>query len=81
MCHTPSYQAVSCKMHSELELAIMHSQYVKLHYSDNTAKKIIKVVKPIDIMTQKDQGEFLLCTHNNMTFKIRLDHIDYYELN
>jgi len=83
MSHLAPYQPVSCKMHSELEWAIMQAKSLKLtYYKDINTQKITQIVKPIDLITQKNKGEFLLCVDNNdISFKIRLDLIEHYDLN
>lgn len=85
------YQAVSCKMHSELELAIMHGQTLKIHYFNEAHKKeIIINITPQDIVTRRSKnrhngqyvsGEYLLGIDNKgNTFEIRLDFVRSYSL-
>jgi len=78
----PAYQAVSCEMHSELELAIMHGRKLQIHYSNEPDKQpITKTIKPVDIITKKNKGEFLICTDDiDNTLEIRLDFIQTYSL-
>ena len=76
------YQVVSCEMHSELELAIMHGKQLSIHYNNGMDKQpITKIIKPLDISTQKNKGEFLICMDNiDNTLEIRLDFIQTYTL-
>jgi|GEM_PF-1918855 len=79
------YQPVSCAMHSELELAIMHHHYLHMDYIDiNTRQKLTIIAKPYDIVNHKHQdtmqsGEFLLCYDSrNKLLEFRLDCIMHY---
>lgn len=90
-----NYQAVSCALHSELELAIMHGSLLTLRYLNAHNNNECEVtVKPYDIVTRsgktqttgpddgsRQNGEFLLCSDNNgNTIEIRLDYILSYAL-
>ncbi|MCU7940824.1 MAG: hypothetical protein KZQ74_11580 [gamma proteobacterium symbiont of Bathyaustriella thionipta] len=89
--HFISYQAVSCEMHSELELAIMHGKCINIHYQNDTEKEVIETqLTPQDIITRShktDQfkhqpsGEFLLgIDSTGKALEIRLDFIISYSL-
>ncbi len=83
-----NYQPVSCEMHSELELAIMHGKFLIIQYLNPAENKTIKeTIKPCDIVSRSNkdhskaqlEGEFLLCTDSKgKTFEIRLDCIQSY---
>lgn len=84
-----NYHTVSCEMHSELELAIMHGQNLKIYYLNEIDKIAIEAeIKPHDIVTrgnktkqleQQQSGEFLLGTDSaGNPFEIRLDFIQSY---
>jgi len=65
------YIAVSCKLHSELELVIMHKNSIQLKLEDSCL-----IMKPHDIITQKGSGEFLVGRdENDSELIIRLDKI------
>ena len=76
------YQAVSCAMHSELELAIMHGKYLTVHYVKTNNKGIqsdeqIKI-KPRDVITRghEEKGEILVGSDDSgKSIEIRLDNI------
>ena len=76
------YQTVSCAMHSELELAIMHGKYLTVHYVKTNNKGIqsdeqIKI-KPRDVITRghEEKGEFLVGSDDSgKSIEIRLDNI------
>jgi transcriptional antiterminator Rof (Rho-off) len=69
------YSNVSCSMHSELELIIMHDEKLELSIrNDNYQEKI--VIKPYDLVTRKDKGEYLLGKgEDEKLVEIRLDQI------
>ena len=85
--HAVPYKTVSCEMHSELELAIMHGQQLNIHYLNGIDKKELCVM-PLDIVSRSNkkdhskaqlEGEFLLCTDSEgKTLEIRLDFIQSY---
>ena len=86
MNNSNPYQAVSCSMHSELELAIMHGKYLTVYYAekdkqnDSSDEQII-TIKPSDVITRGDdnKGEFLVGTDKSgQPVEIRLDNINQY---
>lgn len=69
------YQPISCDLHSQYELAIMHKNKLCLSWINegelNTEENII----PIDVQT-KNKAEFLIAkTSEQNDLSIRLDHI------
>lgn len=75
-----TYQPVSCAVHSELELAVMHSNQLEIHYA-HLNETIILRIKPYDLITRKDKGEFLLATDDSgNALEIRLDSICKFKL-
>ncbi len=59
------YQIVSCDMHSELELAIMHGKNLTLTLKalSTVEDKMVIQLKPTDIVTRGEntpKGEFLI---------------------
>jgi len=70
------YSVVSCQLHSELELAIMHNESISVEVDSQTLESQRLVVKPYDIVTRKNKGEFLLAKDGeNQAIEIRLDQI------
>ena len=70
-----NYQPVSCAMHSELELAIMHGKQLKMYFKQLNKTLTLNII-PGDIVTRKDKGEFLLaCNESGDPIEIRLDAI------
>lgn len=68
------YQPISCELYSEFELAIMHSQKIKLVWQEN-GQANIAVVTPLDLCTE-DHQEFLIAQdHNKQLLRVRLDYI------
>ena len=69
------YKPVSCAIHSEYELAIMHGQTLCIQWQTNSDEQITEVLKPFDVIT--DQGaEYLIVQDiNGSDKKIRLDKI------
>ncbi len=82
------YQSVSCSMHSELELTIMHGETLKIRYivtqqdRAETNERIIEI-KPQDIITrrQNEKGEFLVGQDKSgQVIEIRLDKICHFKI-
>jgi transcriptional antiterminator Rof (Rho-off) len=72
------YQSISCAMHSELELAIMHKQHLIIDYMNNADEQIKIKLFPQDIISrhQGEAGEFLLAMNqSDQQVSIRLDKI------
>jgi len=75
MKKTSTYQAVSCTMHSELELSIMQGKHLQLQFTRN-GEILSLAIKPLDIISRKGQGEFLLAVDaSDQPLEIRLDTI------
>jgi len=69
------YQPISCSLHSEYELAIMHGRILKLKWHDENGEVLSKKLKPVEIKT-RDKQEFLVAWDvNNVIYEIRLDKI------
>ncbi len=70
-----SYQPVSCQLHSELELIIMHKQTIQLQLKSQSGSRIETVI-PYDIISRSDTGEFLLAYNKEQKkVEFRLDQI------
>ena len=70
------YQPISCELHSEYELAIMHKNTLCLTWHKNGQVVIDMKIIPVDIQT-KDKAEYLIVktSENNEIYSIRLDYI------
>lgn len=69
-----SYVPISCDLHSEYELAILHRQWLQLAWTDRDVIRD-EVVLPLDLRTTNGE-EFLVCrAKDNVTQNIRLDRI------
>jgi len=84
MNHSNPYQPVSCTMHSELELAIMHGKYLIVYYTETDKKGVeskeqIIEIEPRDVISRghDEKGEFLAGSDKSgKLVEIRLDHIN-----
>ena len=79
MTDQSQYNPVSCDIHSQLELFIMHKKKLHVEYiqNDDTMKQI---VTPYDIVTRKDKGEYLLATDDSeQNLEIRLDALRHFQ--
>lgn len=75
MNNTDTYQPVSCELHSQYELAIMHKSKLQLSYLSDDKLPIKCIVNPVDVQT-KDKAEYLIAiTSENKNIRLRLDHI------
>ena len=70
------YHPVSCELHSQYELAIMHKNTLCLSWSEGGEVVIETDIIPVDIQT-KNKAEYLVVKkqEQNKLFSIRLDHI------
>ena len=67
------YQPISCDLHSQLELAIMHEQHLQIEFVQ-ADERLSLTIKPLDIIARKDKGEFLIAENESgQTMEIRLD--------
>ena len=72
----PDYKPVSCQVHSQLELHIMHRQTLRLQWREPTGVSYNLTITPVDIYT-RDGQEFLRIVDEQGREKIlRLDWID-----
>jgi len=68
------YQPISCGAYSELELAIMHRERLRLTWVDGNVIHD-EVLRPVDLQTRNHE-EFLLCEDaDGGELSIRLDRI------
>jgi len=73
---TKPYNAISCQLHSELELIIMHKNQIQIELEQSKY-----LINPYDIKTEKGKGEFLLAIdENGVDMTIRLDHIKHWKI-
>ena len=69
------YQPVSCELHSQYELAIMHKNRLELSWLSEGTLVTETNIMPLDIQT-KNKAEYLLAVNEkNENLRIRLDHI------
>ncbi len=70
-----SYKPVSCDLHSQYELAIMHKNKLQLSWLSNGETISESNISPLDIQA-KNKAEYLIAvTTTNKNLRIRLDHI------
>ena len=73
------YQPVSCEIHSEFELFIMHNTQLEIHWQDENRNEIVMQVMPQDIQTHNKE-EFLQANNTDgEQLSIRLDRILSYQ--
>ena len=69
------YQPISCDLHSQYELAIMHRSNLQLTYKTENDSHVTNIVMPVDVQT-KNKAEYLIAnTSDTKNISIRLDHI------
>ena len=74
------YQPVSCQLHSELELSIMHNKTIQIQIKSESGI-LTRTITPVDIISRSGNGEFLLAEDNNRNkLEIRLDQILYFDV-
>ncbi len=70
------YQPVSCDMHSQYELYVMHAPTLSLRYRDKNGNEQCTQAKAIDLLTRRGE-EWLVIKTDDGEHSIRLDHIHY----
>jgi Rho-binding antiterminator len=71
----PLYQPISCELHSQYELAIMHKNKLYLSWLKDGEVVTETNVTPVDVQT-KNKAEFLIAkTASQNGLCLRLDHI------
>jgi transcriptional antiterminator Rof (Rho-off) len=71
------YTPVACGFHSELELAIMHGQQLKISWQEVDKlqnKANTETIKPIDLIV-RDHKEYLVIEDQSGQRNLRLDYI------
>jgi transcriptional antiterminator Rof (Rho-off) len=75
MMNEEAYRPISCALHDEYEIAIMHKKYLAVRWLDDSGERHTDKVLPKDILV-KNKEEFLIAAdQNNNEFCIRLDKI------
>lgn len=70
-----TYQPISCDLHSQYELAIMHKNKLQLSWLSEGELVTETNISPLDIQT-KNRAEYLIAvTADSKNLCIRLDHI------
>jgi len=70
-----SYQPVSCDLHSQYELAIMHKNKLCLSWLEDGEVVTETNITPVDVQT-KNKAEYLIAkTAEQEPLCLRLDHI------
>lgn len=70
-----TYQPISCELHSQYELAIMHKNKLQLSWHSHGQIITETNISPLDVNT-KNKAEYLIAvTTDNKNLCIRLDHI------
>lgn len=75
MTENDRYTPISCSLHSEYELAIMHKLMLQLVWQDQAGQQHLAKVMPLDLKTDQ-AAEFLIGQSNDGEIHyIRLDKI------
>ena len=69
------YQPISCELHSQYELAIMHKNKLELSWIENDVLVEQSNIQPLDVLT-RDKAEYLVAINeDNEKLFLRLDQI------
>lgn len=71
------YTPIACDRYSELELAIMKGQLLRMRWTAGNVTHDAAVL-PLDLQTRAGE-EFLICRHGMETLELRLDQIRRWE--
>jgi len=69
------YTPVSCAVHSEYELAIMHKQLLEMTWQGEDGQEYSDLVTPLDLQSRHHQEFLLGRLADNTEVSIRLDRI------
>lgn len=70
-----SYKPITCALHDEYEIAIMHGQLLSISWLDDVGVQHSDTVMPKDILVQ-NKAEFLVAVSSSQqVLSIRLDRI------
>lgn len=70
-----TYQPISCELHSQYELAIMHKNKLQLTWLSEVQLVTETNISPLDIKTENKAEYLIAVTSDNKNICIRLDHI------
>lgn len=70
-----TYQPISCELHSQYELAIMHKNKLELSWLSEVQLVTETNISPLDIKTENKAEYLIAVTADNKNICIRLDHI------
>lgn len=70
-----TYQPISCELHSQYELAIMHKNKLELSWLSDDQLVTETNISPLDIKTENKAEYLIAVTADNKNICIRLDHI------
>lgn len=73
------YRPISCAMHSELELAIMHKRRLDLRWTENGRRRTTRL-QPLDLETREGNEYLLGEDATGQRRRIRLDRIESFAL-
>ncbi len=72
---TEPYLPISCSLHDEYEIAIIHKKHINIEWSDESGVQYSGKILPKDILV-KNKQEFLIAnTEDGNELFIRLDRI------
>ena len=69
------YQPVSCELHSQYELAIMHKSKLELSWLSGGELVTETNVQPLDVKTENKAEYLVAVTEKNENLLLRLDQI------
>ncbi|HEB60110.1 MAG TPA: transcriptional antiterminator, Rof [Gammaproteobacteria bacterium] len=78
MTDDDSYRPIDCGRHSELELAIMHRQWLRVAWHEDGGSHV-EALLPRDLETREGVEYLLADNHDGTTHRIRLDRLDEFQ--
>jgi Rho-binding antiterminator len=76
---TKQYTPIECGRYSELELAIMHKEFLKISFLGSGGLMHIETLRPVDLRTYK-KAEFLIAVSLSGVHRVlRLDRLHRFE--
>ena len=70
-----TYQPISCELHSQYELAIMHKDKLQISWLSEGQIITETNISPLDVKTEIKAEYLIAVTSDNKNLCIRLDHI------
>lgn len=75
MSDETDYRPIACGVYSGYEVAVLHRQWLQVHWQDSEGMDHLERLRPIDLQT-RNKAEYMIAINvDNREYSIRLDRI------